>query len=80
MLTVVCGLGVLLLVGSVHTQGQAKDKKKREKERQELRILVGTNLVRLSQLQVGRWVGTRLSEAVGGTMMMESVVLGSISQ
>lgn len=29
-----------------------KDKKKREKERQELRILVGTNLVRLSQLQV----------------------------
>jgi hypothetical protein len=33
-------------------QGVAKDKKKREKERQELRILVGTNLVRLSQLQV----------------------------
>lgn len=32
-------------------QGNPKDKKKREKERQELRILVGTNLVRLSQLQ-----------------------------
>jgi vacuolar protein sorting-associated protein 35 len=28
-----------------------KDKKKREKERQDLRILVGTNLVRLSQLE-----------------------------
>lgn len=34
-----------------------KDKKKREKERQELRILVGTNLVRLSQLQVGVFFG-----------------------
>ena len=28
-----------------------RDKKKREKERQDLRILVGTNLVRLSQLE-----------------------------
>ncbi len=33
------------------TNAQNKDKKRREKERQELRILVGTNLVRLSQLQ-----------------------------
>ena len=31
-------------------QGHTKEKAKREKERQELRILVGTNLVRLSQL------------------------------
>ena len=31
-------------------QGHTRDKEKREKERQELRILVGTNLVRLSQL------------------------------
>ncbi|KAK0395806.1 hypothetical protein QR680_001438 [Steinernema hermaphroditum] len=32
-------------------QGPSREKEKREKERMELRILVGTNLVRLSQLQ-----------------------------
>ena len=32
-------------------QGHTRDKDRREKERQELRILVGTNLVRLSQLE-----------------------------
>jgi len=32
-------------------QGHSKYKEKRERERQELRILVGTNLVRLSQLE-----------------------------
>lgn len=32
-------------------QGAAKDRKRREKERMDLRILVGTNLVRLSQLE-----------------------------
>ncbi|WAR11383.1 VPS35-like protein [Mya arenaria] len=32
-------------------QGHTKNKEKRERERQELRILVGTNLVRLSQLE-----------------------------
>ncbi|XP_064193260.1 vacuolar protein sorting-associated protein 35 isoform X1 [Anguilla rostrata] len=31
-------------------QGHSRDREKRERERQELRILVGTNLVRLSQL------------------------------
>lgn len=31
-------------------QGHSRDRDKREKERQELRLLVGTNLVRLSQL------------------------------
>jgi vacuolar protein sorting-associated protein 35 len=31
-------------------QGQSRDREKREAERKELRILVGTNLVRLSQL------------------------------
>ena len=35
----------------LQTQGPAKDKKKREKERLDLRILVGVNLVRLSQLE-----------------------------
>eukprot|EP01038_Epipyxis_sp_PR26KG_P012178 gene12178-16310_t len=35
----------------LQTQGAAKDKKKREKERLDLRILVGTNLVRISQLE-----------------------------
>lgn len=32
-------------------QGHTRDKFKREQERRELRILVGTNLVRLSQLE-----------------------------
>lgn len=32
-------------------QGPSREKDKREKERHELRILVGTNLVRLSQLE-----------------------------
>jgi hypothetical protein len=32
-------------------QGHTRDKDKREQERRELRILVGTNLVRLSQLE-----------------------------
>eukprot|EP01137_Pigoraptor_chileana_P025729 Opistho-2@95613 len=32
-------------------QGHSRDKDKREKERQDLRLLVGTNLVRLSQLE-----------------------------
>jgi vacuolar protein sorting-associated protein 35 len=35
----------------LQTQGANKDRKKREKERMDLRILVGTNLVRLSQLE-----------------------------
>lgn len=35
----------------LQTQGASKDKKKREKERLDLRILVGTNLVRISQLE-----------------------------
>lgn len=32
-------------------QGHSRDREKREAERRELRILVGTNLVRLSQLE-----------------------------
>ena len=32
-------------------QGHSRDRDRREKERMELRILVGTNLVRLSQLE-----------------------------
>ena len=35
----------------LQTQGASKERKKREKERLDLRILVGTNLVRLSQLE-----------------------------
>jgi vacuolar protein sorting-associated protein 35 len=35
----------------LQTQGANKDRKKREKERMDLRILVGTNLVRISQLE-----------------------------
>ncbi|CAN0345129.1 unnamed protein product, partial [Discosporangium mesarthrocarpum] len=32
-------------------QGTSKDKKRRDRERKDLRLLVGTNLVRLSQLE-----------------------------
>lgn len=32
-------------------QGHSRDRERREREREELRILVGTNLVRLSQLE-----------------------------
>ena len=32
-------------------QGHTRDKDRRERERRELRLLVGTNLVRLSQLE-----------------------------
>ena len=32
-------------------QGHSRDRERREQERRELRILVGTNLVRLSQLE-----------------------------
>lgn len=32
-------------------QGHSRDRARRERERQELRLLVGTNLVRLSQLE-----------------------------
>ena len=35
----------------METKGIIRDKDKREKERKELRILVGFNLVRLSQLE-----------------------------
>ncbi|KAJ1402812.1 vacuolar protein sorting-associated protein 35-like protein [Ochromonadaceae sp. CCMP2298] len=35
----------------LQTQGASKERKKRERERMDLRILVGTNLVRLSQLE-----------------------------
>lgn len=34
----------------IQHQGHSRQKAQRERERQELRILVGTNLVRLSQL------------------------------
>ncbi|KAH8098422.1 hypothetical protein JL720_1365 [Aureococcus anophagefferens] len=42
----------------MQNQGAKNERKRREKERQELRILVGTNLVRLSQLD-GVDVGSR---------------------
>ncbi|EDO45995.1 predicted protein [Nematostella vectensis] len=35
----------------IQHQGHSRERQKRERERQELRILVGTNLVRLSQLE-----------------------------
>ena len=36
----------------IQHQGHSREREKREKERQELKILVGTNLVRLSQLEM----------------------------
>ena len=45
-------------------QGHTREKEKREKERQELRILVGTNLVRLSQLE---GVDASLYKSVGSS-------------
>lgn len=36
---------------TIFLQGPSREKEKREKERMELRILVGTNLVRLSNLE-----------------------------
>lgn len=36
---------------TVVAKGPSKDKKRRERERKDLRLLVGTNLVRLSQLE-----------------------------
>lgn len=50
-------------------QGHTRDKERREKERQELRILVGTNLVRLSQL-----------EAVDAALYKTVVLKGVIEQ
>ena len=45
-------------------QGHTREKERREKERLELRILVGTNLVRLSQLEA---VDSELYQRVSGT-------------
>ena len=50
-------------------QGHTREKDKREKERMELRILVGTNLVRLSQL-----------ESVGVEMYRSQVLPGILEQ
>ena len=50
-------------------QGHTKEKDRREKERLELRILVGTNLVRLSQL-----------EAVDKSLYLKSVLPNILEQ
>merc|ERR1719191_796378 len=39
----------------IQHQGPVKDKQRREKERHDLRVLVGANLVRLSQLEGMTW-------------------------
>ena len=44
-------------------QGHTRDRERRERERQELRLLVGTNLLRLSQLEA---VNVELYKQVGG--------------
>jgi vacuolar protein sorting-associated protein 35 len=52
-------------------QGHSREREKRELERKELRILVGTNLVRLSQLE-----GVDLDMYVGGILprVLEQIV------
>ena len=55
----------------MQNQGPSKERKRREKERQELRILVGTNLVRLSQLD-GVDVGTYVESVL--PRLLEQVV------
>ena len=50
-------------------QGHTKERERREKERLELRILVGTNLVRLSEL-----------EAVDSTLYVKSVLPSVLEQ
>eukprot|EP01047_Picozoa_sp_COSAG01_P035915 COSAG01_NODE_2781_length_7087_cov_36.916428_2_plen_462_part_00 len=52
-------------------QGPIREKERRERERQELRILVGTNLVRLSQLE---GVDTELYSTVVLPRVLEQVV------
>ena len=48
-------------------QGHSRDREKKERERMELRILVGTNLVRLSQL-----------DNIDVEMLVYSLLFGSI--
>ena len=50
-------------------QGHTKERERREKERLELRILVGTNLVRLSEL-----------EAIDSTLYVKSVLPSILEQ
>lgn len=50
-------------------QGHSRDREKREMERRELRILVGTNLVRLSQL-----------DGVGLDMYQQTILPGILEQ
>lgn len=60
-------------------QGHSRDREKREKERQELRILVGTNLVRLSQLEgvnVDKYKQVRLVPG-GGAVLVWAVLFWS---
>lgn len=42
---------ITIIPNSRQNKGPSKDKKRRERERKDLRLLVGTNLVRLSQLE-----------------------------
>jgi vacuolar protein sorting-associated protein 35 len=42
---------MVFLFSRLKNEGPVKERQKREKERYDLRILIGTNLVRLSQLE-----------------------------
>ncbi len=65
-------------------QGHSRDKDKREQERRELRILVGTNLVRLSQLEcvdVDKFKKVSISAAIssfffggGGVIFLKTLI------
>ena len=54
----------------IQHQGHTRDREKRERERHELRILVGTNLVRLSQLEgVNVETYKKVSETTGVVLL-----------
>ena len=59
----------------IQHQGHTRDREKRERERHELRILVGTNLVRLSQLEgVNVETYKKVSETIGVVHVLLVVV------
>uniref|UniRef100_A0A8B9YXM5 Vacuolar protein sorting-associated protein 35 n=1 Tax=Bos mutus grunniens TaxID=30521 RepID=A0A8B9YXM5_BOSMU len=55
-------------------QGHSQDREKREQERQELRILVGTNLVRLSQLEGLNVELVNCRDALAQEYLMECII------
>jgi hypothetical protein len=60
-------------------QGHSRDRERREREREELRILVGTNLVRLSQLETVNLDKYRKVRLLFESQMFGGIILHSLS-